>query len=92
MSTLDTAESVLGIGERGADRLEDDMDTGDGDGRSGGSAAVTGEAGAGLGNGGADGRAFWDVEEGDEVRLLHHILVRVWCVVWVLSCVFFILF
>ncbi|CAM9435933.1 unnamed protein product, partial [Hapterophycus canaliculatus] len=57
MSTLDTAEGVLGIGERGADRLEDDMDTGVG----------VREAIAGVGNnGGGDGRAYWDVEEGDE--------------------------
>ncbi|CAN0116944.1 unnamed protein product [Scytosiphon promiscuus] len=56
MSTLDTAEGVLGIGERGADRLEDDMDTGGG----GGSSEAV------IGQGGAEGRAFWDVEDGDE--------------------------
>lgn len=67
MSTLDTAEGVLGIGERGADRLEDDMDTAGRD--SGGSEALAGEGGAGVGSGAADGRAFWDVEDGDEVRL-----------------------
>ncbi|CAM9502390.1 unnamed protein product [Ectocarpus sp. 8 AP-2014] len=60
MSTLDTAEGVLGIGDRGADRLEDDLDAaggGDEEGTGGGSGGV---------GGGARGRACWDVDEDDE--------------------------
>lgn len=63
MSTLDTAEGVLGIGDRGADRLEDDLDAAGGGGCEGG----TGGGPGGVG-GRSRGRACWDVEEDDEVR------------------------
>ncbi|CAM9236441.1 unnamed protein product [Ectocarpus sp. 6 AP-2014] len=60
MSTLDTAEGVLGIGDRGADRLEDDLDAAGGGGEGG-----TGGGSVGVGEG-ARGRACWDVDEDDE--------------------------
>ncbi|CAM9593693.1 unnamed protein product [Ectocarpus fasciculatus] len=60
MSTLDTAEGVLGIGDRGADRLEDDLDAAGGGGEGG-----TGGGPGGRG-GGSRGRACWDVDEEDE--------------------------
>lgn len=67
MSTLDTAEGVLGLGDRGADRLEDDLDAagGGGEGGSGG-----GPGGVG---GGSRGWACWDVDEDDEVRGSSHV-------------------
>lgn len=57
MSTLETAEGVLGISDRGADRLEDEMDD-------------AGAIGGGTDGrvDGASGRSFWDVDEEDEVR------------------------
>ena len=57
MSTLETAESVLGISDRGADRLEDEMDY----------VEVVGD-GAGSAIGGASGLSFLDVAEKAEVR------------------------
>lgn len=66
MSTLDTAEGVLGIGDRSADRLEDDMDASGGGGGDGdGDGAASGDGG-GPGGGGT-GRPCWDVDEEDEV-------------------------
>ncbi|CAM9379054.1 unnamed protein product, partial [Ectocarpus sp. 13 AM-2016] len=61
MSTLDTAEGVLGIGDRGADRLEDDLDAAGGGGGEGG----TGGGPGGVGEG-SRGRVCWDVDEDDE--------------------------
>ena len=58
MSTLETAESVLGISDRGADRLEDEMDY----------VEVVGD-GAGSAIGGASGLSFLDVDVEDEVRV-----------------------
>ncbi|CAN0139516.1 unnamed protein product [Laminaria digitata] len=57
MSTLDTAEGVLGISDRAVDRLEDEMDDDD-----------VGTVGGGTDGtvGGAGGRSLWEVDEEDE--------------------------
>ena len=65
MSTLETAESVLGISDRGADRLEDEMD----DVR-----AVGGGTDGAVA--GASGRSFLDINEEDEVRVSSVCCVR----------------
>lgn len=69
MSTLETAEGVLGISDRGKDRLEDEMDD------------DVGTAGVEQGFDSAVGRAFWDMDEEDEVCALLSALcsVLVWC-------------
>ena len=60
MSTLETAEGVLGISDGGKDRLEDDLDYDDHDG-----GTVDGRTDGAVGR--AGGRAFWEVDEEDEV-------------------------
>lgn len=77
MSTLETAEGVLGISDRGADRLEDEIDD-------------VGTVGGGTDGAvaGTSGRSVWDVDEEDEARVHFVCCVRFFLVPCFTACVY----